>query len=174
LESDERNDAVSEPPEPRIRVSATFETEWPGASALATECVLNLAYLAERLTAIGQVVVRRHGIPSVAAFNVLTVVDGAGEPLPPSVIAERMVVSRPTMTGTLGTLERRGLIRRLPHASDGRMALIDITPGGRDRMLAMRRELHQYELRWMACLDVAEQTLLLRLIGALQANEPGR
>ena len=157
-------------PAPRIRLEPGFEEEWPGASALATECILNLTFLNERMAAFAEALVRRHGIPSVAAFNVLTVVLGAGEPPPPSTIDGRMVVSRPTMTGILATLERRGLVRRLPHGGDRRMSLVEATPEGRARVARLRPELHQAERRWMACLSEAEQRALLRTLAKLQAN----
>lgn len=157
-------------PEPRIRLEGGFEEEWPGTSALATECVLNLTFLHERMAAFAEALIRRHGLPSLAAFNVLTVVQGAGEPLPPSTIAERMIVSRPTMTGILATLERRDLVRRLPHGGDRRMSLVEVTPEGCARLARLRPELHQAEKRWMGCLSEAEQRVLLRTIAKLQAN----
>ena len=157
-------------PEPRIRLEPGFEEEWPGASALATECVLNLTFLHERMVAFAEALIRRQGLPSLAAFNVLTVVQGAGEPLPPSTIAERMIVSRPTMTGILATLERRGLVRRLPHGGDRRMSLVEVTPEGRSRLARLRPELHEAEQRWMGCLSEAEQRALLRTLAKLQAN----
>ena len=167
---------VSEPeetragPEPRIRLEPSFATTWPGASRLATECVLNLGVLSEQMAAFGEALVRQQGIPSRAAFNVLAILDGANEPLTPSTIAERMVLSRPTLTGVLGTLERRGMIGRLPHPTDGRMALIALAPRGRVAVAWLRPALHQAEKRWMDCLTEEEQRELLRMLGRLQAN----
>ena len=159
--------------EPRVRTEPDFEDAWPGASRLATECILNLGFLHQQTEAFGQSLVRRHGVPSVAAFNVLTILHGASESLPPSTIAERMIVSRPTMTGVLGTLERRGLVRRLPHGKDHRMALIEITSEGRSRVERLRPELHQAEKRWMACLTEGEQRALLSMLAKLEANALG-
>ncbi|MDQ4077200.1 MAG: hypothetical protein M3220_13240, partial [Chloroflexota bacterium] len=55
--------------EPRVRLEPGFEAEWPGASALATECILNLTYLVERMEAYAQSLAQAYGIPSLAAFN---------------------------------------------------------------------------------------------------------
>jgi DNA-binding MarR family transcriptional regulator len=158
--------------EPRIQLEATFEETWPGASALATACILNLHVLAEQIGAYGEAVLQKYGIPSRAAFNVLTILAGDPDPLLPSIIAERMVVTRPTVTGVLHTLEGRGLIRRRPHPTDGRMALVEITDAGRACVEQIRPALHRAERRWLAALDEAEQRTLLDCVAKLQANTP--
>ena len=157
---------------PQIQTEPGFEASWPGALALATECVLNLHALAERMDAFGRSLVHRHGVPSIAAFNVLTILRGAASPLPPSTIAARMIVTRPTMTGILRTLERRGLVQRTAHGYDGRMSLIEITAKGRSRVESILPELHEAERLWMACLSDEEQRSLLRMVARLQANAP--
>jgi DNA-binding MarR family transcriptional regulator len=159
-------------PEPRFRVGEDFEAQWPGASRLATECVLNLGYLCDRFSAYVESLARRCGIPSAAAFNVLTILDGAGEPLPPSTIAARMVLTRGTVTGILDSLERRGLLRRMRHGADGRMRLVAITPEGISRARQVRVELHQAEKRLLGGLTPAQQRQLLRLVAVLQTRLP--
>ena len=57
---------------------------------------------------------------SVSAFQTLAILDGAGEPLPGHVIAERLLVTSASMTSLLDTLERRGHVERRPHPSDRR------------------------------------------------------
>jgi DNA-binding MarR family transcriptional regulator len=161
---------MSGEPIPAIQLEPQFEAGWPGADRRSTECVLNLAFLVSQMTTFGEVLVHRHDVPSVAAFNVLTILHGAGEPLPPSVIAGRMVVSRPTMTGIIRSLGQRGLIRTEPHPTDHRMQLVEITARGRDCVERLRPELHLAEKRWMDCLTPDEQEQLLRLIARLQAN----
>ncbi len=156
--------------EPRVRVNPELEKKFPGTSLLATRCIVNFTFLANRLDALGESLVRGHGIPSVAAFNVLEILHVAGEPLPPSTIAERMIVARGTMTGILGTLERRGLIRRLPHEEDGRMVLIEMTPEGVARLTRLHPQLHRAEKRVMECLTESQQRLLLEMLAALQAH----
>jgi DNA-binding MarR family transcriptional regulator len=158
--------------EPKIQVDQDFEATYPDASKLATACVLNLMFLNMQLETFGEGLVHRAGIPSRAAFNVLTILDGADEPLPPSTIAAHMIVSRPTMTGILRSLERRRLIQRLPHPEDQRMVLIAITPEGHAWVTHLLPELHRIEKRWMSCLSEAEQRELLRMLAKLQTNAP--
>ena len=157
---------------PANRLGSDFEAVWPGASTLATEIALNLGLLSARFGVYVQAHVRRYGIPSLAAFNVLAVLDGAGEALPPSAIADRIVITRGTLTGILDSLERRDLVRRMPHGKDGRMRLVAVTDSGRDCLRAARPALHRAERRWLDHLTPAQQRQLLQMLAVLQANLP--
>ena len=106
---------------------------------------------------------------SPSARGVLAVVEGAGEPLEPSVIAQRIVVTTGSMTSLLDNLEKRGLIRRLPHPEDRRKLLIDITPAAQDIVDELLPSLHARERDVMgAALSTSEQRSLLRLLAKLQ------
>jgi DNA-binding MarR family transcriptional regulator len=154
-----------------VSVSSSFEQDWPGANADATEIVLNLGWLSSRMLAAGEPVARSHGLPSLAAFNVLEILRARG-PLTPSAIADRMIVRRQTMTGILDTLERRGLIERTPDPDDRRQVQALITPSGAKCSIAARSELHVLEQRWVETLTKSERWELLRLVAKMQALAP--
>ena len=146
-----------------------FEDEYPGASALATECYANLWRAAELLMGLHN----RHTLDqyqlSPSARGVLAVVEGAGQPLEPSVIAERLVVTTGSMTSLLDNLEKRGLIRRLPHPHDRRKLLIDVTPAARDIIDELLPAMHARERDVIdAALTAGEQRTLLRSLAKLQ------
>lgn len=164
---------AAQDPAPRVQVGESFETDWPGASRLATECVLNLWVLASQIETVSQASSRRAGFTSMAGFNVLTILHGAGEPLAPSVISERMMVTRGTMTGILATLERNALIRITRHPRDGRMRLAEITSEGIERTVAYRHRVHAAEARLMAALSPADQARFLRALARLQQSVSG-
>ena len=156
-------------PEPLIRVGDDFEDEYPGASALATECFANLWRAADLLMSLHN----RHTLDqyqlSPGARGVLAVVEGAGQPLEPSVIAERIVVTTGSMTSLLDNLQKRGLIIRQPHPDDRRKLLIDITPAGRAIVEELLPALHARERDVItAALTTEEQCSLLRLTAKLQ------
>jgi DNA-binding MarR family transcriptional regulator len=161
-------------PKPDIVVGPEQEVEWPGSSALATGCVLNLVSLADRIMAFGLVEVTSRGIPSVAGFNVLTILHGEGGPLAPSVIAERMILTRGTMTGIIDSLERRGLVRRSRHETDARMRLVRITDRGSELVMEILPILHRLERGWMDVLSQTDQRRLLSLLAVVQAGGPDR
>lgn len=110
-----------------IRMPADFEREFPGASRSASEVAVNLARAQMALiTEIERPAREAHGL-SASAFQALAILDGAGEPLPGHVIAERLLVSSASMTSLVDTLERRGLVERHPHPTDRRKVLIYLT-----------------------------------------------
>lgn len=160
------------PPEPQpiVRVPPEFEAEFPDASTLATECMLNMGLLAGAVMSLMSSIFRDVDLPSAAAFNVLTVVDGAGGTLPPSIIAERMMVSRPTITGVLETLDKRGLIKRVDDPSDGRSRLVVITSKGHAIVQEMVPRMHQLERDIMATITNQEKKKLLSILARLQAE----
>ena len=161
---------VNPPTVPRHEVGADFETRWPSGSALATECVLNLASVAGQISAMVSYTIREAGLSSAAAANVLGILRGAGEPLLPSVIAERLVSTRGNVTQVLATLERRGLVRRLTAPKDRRRIPVEITADGIERVDAMQRLQHPADRRFMAALNEHEQRELRRLLSLLQAR----
>src|SRR4051794_10309415 len=106
---------------------------------------------------------------SPSARGALAVIEGAGQPLEPSVIAERLVVTTGSMTSLLDNLEKRGLVRRLPHPDDRRKLLVDITPEARAIVDELLPALHARERDVMdAALTTSEQRTLLRSLAKLQ------
>lgn len=88
--------------------------------------------------------------------------EGAGEPLEPKVIADRLLVTTGSMTSLLDNLEKRGLIRRHPHPEDRRKLLIDITPAARPIVDDLLPSLHAREREVMAAaLSASEQRALI-------------
>ena len=57
-----------------------------------------------------------------------------------SAMAEHQVVSKPTMTNTINTLEERGWVRRVRSADDRRVVLVELTDAGREVLASAERE----------------------------------
>ncbi len=114
-----------------VRVDADYALEYPDGDAPSTEAYASLvrageAVLAELDRCVGASLGIKHPV-----LTALAVLDGAGEPLTPSEIADRVLVASATMTATLDVLERRGWVRRLPNPADRRSVLVEITAEGR-------------------------------------------
>jgi MarR family transcriptional regulator, 2-MHQ and catechol-resistance regulon repressor len=156
-------------PEPLRRVGDDFEDEYPGASALATECFANLFQTGDLLMELHNRQSREDYQLSPSARQVLAVVEGAGQPLEPSVIAERVLITTGTMTSVLDTLEKRGLIQRMPHPDDRRKLLVDITPDAQAILDELLPSFHAREHDVISsALSAREQRSLLHLIAKVQ------
>lgn len=164
-----------------IRVGPGFATEFPGAVASAAEAAANLVRAASALMD----EIQRGRAPlaplSPSAFEALAVIDGAGQPLPSHVIADRLLVSSASMTSLLDTLERRGLVARLPHPSDRRKILVDIKDEGRRIVDQMLPIVHATDTAAFRALTEDERQLLIELLTKLRrqisemaATEPAR
>jgi DNA-binding MarR family transcriptional regulator len=151
-----------------VTVDADFEEEFPDARRAATLCSANLLRTANRLLA--EIDRRRRMIAplSATAFEILAVIEGAREPVPPHVISSRLLVTSGTMTSLLDTLERRGLINRVPHPSDRRKLLIDITDEARAIVDQMLPRVHAASRDTFAVLSDVECETLVALLERVQ------
>src|SRR6476659_5627405 len=132
-------------PEPLVQVDDDFEDEYPGASALTTECYANLARTGDLLMSLHNRQTLEDYQLSPSGRQILAVVEGAGEPLEPSVIAERLLITTGSVTSLLDNLEKRDLIRRLPHPEDRRKLLVAITPAAQRIVDELLPALHARE-----------------------------
>lgn len=73
-------------------------------------------------------------------YNVLRMVDTLG-PQAQAEVARRLMVTAPVVTRLATALAEAGLIQRNPDPNDRRAVLLELTPTGRRRARAMRRDL---------------------------------
>ena len=88
-------------------------------------------------------------------------------------LASAVGVSRPTVTGVVTTLERRGLVRRRRGADDGRIAIVSLTPAGTRLIKRLFPRFNEAEVEVTALLSGPEQEALAGLLrSVLRAVEP--
>jgi DNA-binding MarR family transcriptional regulator len=112
---------------------------------------------------------------SPATTAALATINRSG-PLTPSELAELERVKRPSMTRTLGCLERQGLIERTRDPADGRSFLVAISGAGRERLARLRRRKSAYLARRLRKLDPDEVATLARaaeLLDRMREDEQG-
>jgi DNA-binding MarR family transcriptional regulator len=73
-------------------------------------------------------------------YNVLRMIDTLG-PQPQAEVARRLLVTAPVVTRLASTLAGLGLVERNADPKDRRTVLLTLTPTGRRRARAMRRDL---------------------------------
>jgi len=94
-------------------------------------------------------------------------------PMTPSEIADIERVKRPTITRTLGCLEREGLIDRTPDPDDRRSALVSVNGPGRERLRRLRKRKNAYLARRMRDLSDEEVETLERAAEILERMREG-
>jgi len=150
-----------------VQLPADFNKRYPGASAKSTETAMNIVRTSDLLV--------KHIADLIQPFDLtpssglaLGILADHGEPLPPNKIAERLIISRASVTSLLDSLERRGYVRRAPHSTDRRMLLIELTDSGRQVAQDFRLLAHQQEKAWMAVLTEQEQAQLIDILHRVQ------
>lgn len=88
-------------------------------------------------------------------------------------LAAAVGISRPTSTGVVTTLERRGLVRRRRSAEDGRMVRVSLTPAGRRLIEDLFPRFNAVETAVTARLSAEEQETLAGMLRALYRTVAG-
>ncbi len=88
-------------------------------------------------------------------------------------LAAAVGISRPTSTGVVTTLERRGLVRRRRSSEDGRMVRVSLTPAGRRLIEDLFPRFNAVETAVTARLSAEEQETLAGMLRALYRTVGG-
>jgi len=152
-----------------VQIDSDFESLYPKASASSTECAMNLVLTADLLVKhITTMLQPLHLTPSSGL--VISMLADSESPLSPNEIADRLIISRATVTGLLDSLERRKYIERMPHPTDRRMILVQITDAGQEVAEKFRPIVHQHQKEWFEVLDEAEKRQFIDLLHRLQGS----
>ena len=153
-----------------VTVDADFANEYPGADPTCTEAYASLVRTGQALLGeLDRRIRATFAIPHPAA-TALAVIDGAGQPLTPSQVSERVLVASATMTATLDLLEYRGWIRRIPNPGDRRSVLIEITPDGRAAAGQLLPGIRTVERTILSALTPGERACLLGMLAKILAR----
>ena len=152
-----------------IKLAPDFEKRYPDSSARATECAMNLVLTADLLERrIASLLVPFDLSPATAL--VLGILADSQTPVSPNNIADRLIISRASVTSLLDSLEKRGFVKRQPHPSDRRMISVELTDTGRQTANRYRPVVHQHQKAWLGALNKKEQEQLIETLQRLQAS----
>jgi DNA-binding MarR family transcriptional regulator len=151
----------------RVVEPSAFECEFRGGSESANASVMALVRTYEASMAMVSKALRHHGL-SAAGREALAVLEGAGRPLSPTTISERLLVTTASVTSLLDTLERRGLVARLRDPDDRRKLLVSLTEEGHQIVDRFLPEVVALQTAVMAGLSEAERQRLLRSLAAIR------
>jgi len=105
---------------------------------------------------------------SVAKYSAIKHLALAGEPLPLSELASRMVCVRSNVTQLMGRLEADGLVQRVEDPRDRRCVRAELTPLGRERQAAGAQRARQVQEEMAAALGALDRQALERALEALK------
>lgn len=162
---------------PRYECLLEASREFPDLDPSATEVFLHLVRAGDEAFRIAESHLAQHDI-SQGRFGVLMALacnrrragDEATQPLTPAELAERMGVTRATITGLVDTLERAGLVTRTPHHEDRRMMSVELTSRALTLLAGILPE-HFRRMAWlMSPLSETERKTLVRLLTKVLAR----
>lgn len=115
---------------------------------------------------------REHDL-SPSSWNVLMALRNTpDQTLEPHELASRLLVTRPSVTGLVDTLARRGLVERRPHETDGRRVRVWLTDQARTLMDA-HFPTHYANLNdQMGALSEEEKATLVTLLRKVEGAVP--
>jgi DNA-binding MarR family transcriptional regulator len=161
-----KGSAPGSPSSPVSQPSA-FEREFPGGSESANASIVSLVRTYDVSIAMINRAMSRYGL-SGAGRQALAVLEGAGRPLSPTEISERLLVTTASTTSLLDTLEGRGLVTRLPDPDDRRKQLVNLTDDGRALVDDFLPQVIALQTAALARLSAAERSRLLRSLAVIR------
>ena len=154
---------------PSRRVTTDFEREFPGGSESANASTIDLVRTSASVVAMLNKVMNPQGL-SAAGRQALAIIEGAGGALSPTVISQRLLVTTASTTSLLDTLERRGLVTRLPDPDDRRKILVALTSEGQQVVDDFLPRIVALQTAAMAGLSETEREQLRHHLAVIQAT----
>jgi len=156
-------------PSSRVLAKTPFEIEFPGGSESANAAIIELVVTHQAVIDVQNEMLREMGV-SQAGRQLLAVIEGAGEGLSPTAIADRMMLTTASITSLLDTLEARKFVKRAADPSDRRKILVAITPAGRKLVDRFLPEVVALQTEMMRGISEADRKKLVATLRTLKAN----
>jgi len=153
---------------PRVETTRALARRYSSMDPTAVDAYLSIVVTGNAISRAIESYLARHAI-APGRFGVLMYLlrerDQRGVP---SAMAEWLGVTRATITGLLDGLERDRLVRREPHARDGRMTQVALTAKGQACLDRLLPDYFRMTGGMVAGLDERERKTLTRLLGRVR------
>jgi DNA-binding MarR family transcriptional regulator len=156
-------------PSSHVSGPTPFEIEFPDGSESANALIIALIKTAAVVASVHDEASREQKL-SAAARQLLAVLEGAGEPLSPTEISERLLVTTASITSLVDTLERRKFVKRSPDPDDRRRILVTITPAGRKVVDRFLPEIVALQTSMVAGISEADRKKLTALLNTIKQH----
>jgi len=149
---------------PTDRNLRDFAERYPNMNPSALKTCAELMRTGSDLMAAFETILARSGL-SQGRFLTLIVMNRApDEAITPSTLAQRLGVTRATMTGLLDGLQKDGLIERRAHPNDRRKVGVILTASGRHILDSTLPEYYRHFAKLTTYLDEGERQTLISLL----------
>jgi len=136
-------------------------------AGLATALRISVSRLARRLRAQRTTSGLTEAVLSETQLAALSALE-KHHSMTPGELAEHEKVQPPSMTRVIAVLEERNLVRRTPHPTDRRQAVLTVTEDGRALVQRVRRRKDAWLARHLAELTAAERATLRAAVPILE------
>ena len=149
-----------------------FAQRYPEMDASAVNVCLKLLRIGSDLLAGFEAMLSKHNLSQGRFLTLIVLSRARDEALNPSLLAEKVGVTRATMTGLLDGLEREGLIERVFAQGDRRKIVIRLTAIGLNRLETMLPDYYRRIAGLMMNVNAEERQQLLGLLEKVNAGIP--
>lgn len=157
---------------PTPEILQKFATRYPDADISATASFLMLLRVATDLSLALDASLSAHGLLQGRWWVLILLMRESTFTSTPSGLAEKLGVSRATMTGLLDGLAQDGLVERVFSESDRRSVHISLTPLGQAKLDTVMPDYYQRLKQCMQALSEAQRQQLQAMLGVIDAGIP--
>lgn len=152
---------------PTQEVLQRFADRYPVADVTAISSFLMLLRVATDLSVALDACLSQHDLLQGRWWVLILLMRERDLTSKPSVLAEKLGVKRPTMTGLLDGLEQSGLVQRISVKQDRRSVQVKLTPAGQAKLDAVMPDYYSRLRLCMQGLSESQRSDLQTILGVI-------
>lgn len=157
---------------PTLKILGKFADRYPDADVTAISSFLYLLRVATDLSIALDVCLSKHDLLQGRWWVLILLMREELFTSTPSILAEKVGVTRATMTGLLDGLEQNGLVTRVFAKEDRRSVKIQLTSAGQAKLDVVMPDYYRRLKRCMQGLDEEKRIQLQQLLGLINNGIP--
>jgi DNA-binding MarR family transcriptional regulator len=157
---------------PTPEVLAKFADRYPDADVTAIASFLNLLRVATDLSLALDACLSKHDLLQGRWWVLILLMREEHWSSTPSVLAEKIGVTRATMTGLIDSLEQSGLVKRVFDKADRRSVIIQLTDAGQAKLDVVMPDYYRRLRQCMQGLDENSRIQLQHILGLINLGIP--
>lgn len=157
---------------PTPEILGKFAGRYPDADVTAIASFLYLLRIATDLSLALDTCLSKHGLLQGRWWVLILLMREESNAAMPSILAEKVGVSRATMTGLIDGLEQSGLVTRVFAKEDRRSVKIKLTDAGQAKLDIVMPDYYRRLRQCMQGLDEEKRVQLQQLLGLVDMGIP--